>query len=254
MKIIRKILAAAVIMFCSVGVHAQSIGDILGNLGSGSKSGGVGDILSGVIEGVFTKSNLTLADLVGEYQAEGPAVTFKSDNFLQKAGGLAGAAKIESELKPYYDQYGLNNMTLTVDENANFTMKIKALSLKGNITRNDADGTFEFHFKVVGISLGSFTAYIEKSGRNLRLMFDATKLKNFVSTVAKFTGNSMAKAMGSILDSYEGACIGFKMVSTSTAPEQTNPSGTGTEGGNQQNSVSKGLDTLKDILNSNKNK
>ena len=237
-------MVVAMIVATTIGANAQGIGDILGGLGgnSGSSKSGVGDILSGVIEGVFTKTNLTLADLVGEYQAQGPAVTFKSDNFLQKAGGIAGAATIESKLKPYYEQYGLNNMTLIVDQDANFTMKVKSLSLKGTISPQDSEGAFTFNFSVLGINLGGFKAYIEKSGRNLNLMFDATKLKSFISTVAKLTGNSMASALSSILDSYDGACIGWKMVSTSQ-PEN-----------NSGSASSSGLGTLKDILTGGGNK
>lgn len=209
-------------MMSTIAMQAQDLGNILGN----------------IVEGVFTKSNLTVEDLVGEYTATGPAVTFKSENFLQKAGGIAGAAAIESKLQPYYQQYGLNNMTLTVDKDANFTMKIKMLSLKGTIIRNDSEGAFDFNFNVMGIQLGKFTAYIEKSGSNLKLMFDATKLKSFISTVAKLTGNSMAKTLGTILDSYEGACIGWKMVSTAEPSESSAGS-----------AVSSGLGALKDILN-----
>lgn len=236
MKILKLFMVGVIAMASTFSMQSQSLSDILGGLGnknSGS-NGSVGDIVGSVIEGVFTKTNLTLADLIGEYQSQGPAVTFKSENFLQKAGGIAGAAAIESKLKPYYEQYGLNSMVLTIDEDANFTMKIKSLSLKGTITKNDEEGTFDFNFNVMGISLGKFTAYIEKSGSNLKLMFDATKLKSFISAVAKFTGNSMAKALGSILDSYDGACIGWKMVSTSTQ--------------DSSGAISSGLNSLKDIL------
>lgn len=245
MKIFKNLMVGAMIIASTLSMNAQGLSDILGSIGgksSNSGSGGVGDILSGVIEGVFTKTNLSLQDLTGEYKAEGPAVTFKSDNFLQKAGGIAGAAAIESKLKPYYEQYGLNNMTLTVDTAANFTMKIKSLSLKGTISPQDSDGAFTFNFNVMGIKLGGFKAYIEKSGNNLNLMFDASKLKSFISTVASLTGNSMAKALGSILDSYDGACIGWKMVNTAPA---NNSAGS---------AISSGLGTLKDILTGGGNK
>ena len=237
MKVFRMLIAGVIIMASGMSMNAQSLSDILVNLGG---NGNGGNILSSVIEGVFTKSNLTLQDLVGEYKSQGPAVTFKSENLLQKAGGIAGAATIESKLNPYYEQYGLNNMTLTVDEDANFTMKIKSISLKGTITKNDSDGTFDFNFNIAGIKLGKFTAYIEKSGSTLKLMFDATKLKDFISTVAKFTGNSMASTVSSLLDSYDGACIGWKMVSMSSNTSSGSSSSSGA------------LDALKDILNKNK--
>lgn len=239
MKFIKMIMVGALISASTFIANAQSIGDILGSLGGNNNgsSSTTGSVLTGIIEGVFTKTNLSLSDLVGEYKAQGPAVTFKSDNFLQQAGGIAGAAAIETKLKPYYEQYGLNNMTLDVDTAANFVMKIKSLSLKGNITKNDSEGTFDFNFNVMGMKVGSFTAYIEKSGSNLNLMFDATKLKSFISIVAKFTGNSMATTLGNILDSYDGACIGWKMVCTSAPASST------------QSAISSGINSLKDILN-----
>lgn len=235
MKIFKTLMVGVLVSASTIVVNAQSLSDILGGLGGNNN---VGSVLGSVIEGVFTKSNLSIQDLVGEYASQGPAVTFKSENLLQKAGGIAGAATIESKLQPYYEKYGLNNMTLVIDQDANFTMKIKSLSLKGTITKNDSEGTFDFNFNVAGIKLGKFTAYIEKSGSNLKLMFDASKLKDIISTVAKFTGNTMASALASILDSYDGACIGFKMVSTS----QNNA------GSNTNSTISNGLNTLKDIL------
>ena len=248
MKILKTFMVGAMILASAISVNAQSLGDLLGGL-TGNSSGS-GNVLTNIIEGVFTKSNLSLSDLVGEYQAQGPAVTFKSDNLLQKAGGIAGAATIESKLNPYYQQYGLNNMTLTVDNDANFTMKVKMLTLKGTITKNEGEGTFDFNFNVAGIKLGKFTAYIEKSGKNLNLMFDASKLKDIVSAIAKFTGNTMASAMASILDSYDGACIGWKMVSTSTSGTSNSSSESNSGSSNNSNSsISSGLDALKGILN-----
>ena len=244
MKILKLFLGGLVLTMTACGTstnsYAQGLSDILGNV---TNSNSTGNILSGIIEGVFTKSNLSLSDLVGEYQAQGAAVTFKSENLLQKAGGIAAASAIETKVNPYYDQYGLNSMTLTIDENANFVMKIKAISLKGTITKNESEGTFNFNFNVAGISLGKFTAYIEKSGKNLNLMFDATKLKSFISTIAKFTGNSMASTLGSLLDSYDGLCIGWKMVCTSSS-QSNGDSSVG-------NSITNGLNSLKGILKGN---
>lgn len=234
MRIFKHLLIVAFMVQTVSISNAQSVGDILSGIGGKSSAG---DILGSVIEGVFTKSDLSLSDLVGEYTSEGPAVTFKSENLLQKAGGLAGAAKLESELKPYYEKYGLTGMALTVDESANFKMKVKLVNLNGTITKNDSEGTFDFNFKVAGINIGKFTAYIQKSGSTLKVMFDATKLKDFISTIAKFTGNSMAKALGTILDSYEGACVGFRMVATSSVSDSSS-----------SNSTTRGLDNLKEIL------
>lgn len=254
MKILKMMMVGMVLILTACSTHAQSLSDILGNVTkNSSNSSSSGNILTSLLDGIFTKTNLSLADLVGEYQAQGAAVTFKSENFLQKAGGIAGAAAIESKINPYYEKYGLNNMVLTVDNDANFTMKIKAITLKGTISKNDNEGTFDFNFNVAGIKLGKFTAYVEKSGKNLNLMFDATKLKSFVSTVAKFTGNTMASTLGTILDSYDGACIGWKMVcisspNSNSITTDSNSKSDSNSNSNEGSSLSKGINALKDIL------
>lgn len=240
MRHLKSVALALLIVLTQQIANAQSLGDLLKGIGGS-------DVISNVIEGVFTKTDLTLADLVGEYQATGPAVTFKSENLLQKAGGIAGAASIESKLQPYYEKYGLTGMTLTIDESANYTMQIKSLKLSGTITKNESEGTFEFNFKVAGINLGKFKAYIEKSGSTLKLMFDATKLKSFISTVTKLTGNSIASTVSSVLESYDGACIGFKMTNISSSNNSTTNSST-----DSQNSSSSVLDALKGVLNKGK--
>lgn len=250
MKFFRHLFIAMAIVGSSLSGNAQGLGDLLKGLGG--NGGGIGDVLGNVLEGVFTKSDLTLQDLVGDYVSQGPAVTFKSENFLQKAGGIAGAASIESKLKPYYEKFGLTGMTLSIDNDANFSMKIKGLTLKGVISKND-DGTFAFNFKVTTINLGKFTAYIEKSGSNLKLMFDASKLMDIISAVAKFTGNSVASTLSSLLDSYDGACLGFKMVSTSSSSSSSiNSSNSANDNNNGSSSVSNGVNALKDLLNKGK--
>lgn len=195
---------------------AWSLKDTLGG-------GGVGETVSNLIQGVFSKSDLTVADIAGKWTSNGSAVSFTSDNFLQKAGGVAAAAAIETKLNPYYEQYGLNGAVMTINTDGTFTFKLKAVTLKGTATSNGG-GTFEFNFKAFGsISLGSMTTYVEKSGNHLDIMFDASKLKTLISGIARFSGNTLASTAASLLDSYEGMCVGFGMDKTgsSTSSEAT---------------------------------
>lgn len=251
MKKFKYFIASLLIGMASTGVSAQSLGDILGNLGAGN----AGDIIGNVIDGVFSSSNITVADIAGSYVSDGPAVTFKSENFLQKAGGIAGAATLESKLAPYYSQYGLTGLTLDIDKDSNFTMKVKGIKLSGTIIKNEGDGTFDFNLQALGMNVGKFTAYIEKSLGNLKVMFDADKLLQIISTVAKFTGNSVAGALGDLLGSYDGACIGFKMSKTSGADSSASDKSGSSAGtsSDSSSSSSSGVGTLLDILNKNKN-
>ncbi len=245
MKITKKIVSALLIVtglsLMSPSAGAQSITDLLGGLAGNN---GTGNTIVNALEGVFSKSDITVADIAGEWKTTGPAVTFKSDNLLKKAGGIAGAAALETKLAPYYEQYGLNGMTMTIDNDGNFTMNIKKMSLQGVMTPNKGEGTFDFSIKALGaIPLGSFTAYVTTTGKTTDIMFDATKMKQLMSAVAKFTGNSLAKAAGNILDSYEGACIGFKLSKTGNA------TGSGKQQDNNNSDSTKKSGGLQDLLN-----
>lgn len=209
---------------------------------SAGKSG-IGSTIGNMLQGIFTKTDIQVSDLIGEYESTGPAVAFKSDNFLKKAGGVAGAAALEAKLKPYYKQYGLIGMPFMVDKDGNFTFKVKRINIKGVLEKNDGDGTFAFNIMIAGMRLGSFTAYIEKSGKDLNLMFDATKLKELLTTIGNLTGTGMTKTLAKILESYDGACIGFDMKYTggSEANGTINPA-------DSAPSKSTGIDGLLDLL------
>ena len=247
-----KVSLVALALMAGATANAQGLSDILKALGGG---GDVSSTIGNLIEGVFSKSDITLEDLVGDYVSTGPAVTFKSDNFLQKAGGVAGAAALETKLQPYYEQYGLTGMTLVVNDDASYIMTVKGIKLSGTVTRNDGDGTFTFNLMAMGMKVGQFTAYVEKTGKNLNLMFDATKLKEIISTVGKFSGMTIAKTLGTILDSYDGACVGFKMENTGknvSSSQGNTPASTGSSTRQDSGNDGSALNSLKDLLNKKK--
>lgn len=241
-KILRKAIApamaVAIVAGCSVSASAWSIKDALGG-------SGLGETVGNVLEGVFTKSNLTLEDVTGEWITDGSAVSFKSDNLLQKAGGVAAAAAIETKINPYYEQLGLNNAVMTINSDGTFSLKAKLMTLQGTLTSNN-DGTFEFNFKALGkIPLGKMTAYVQKSGNHLDIMFDATKLKSLISGIAKISGISLAKTAASLLDSYDGLCVGFGMNKSGTS---VSSSGASQEDGSSSSKGNGAAGALFDLL------
>lgn len=212
---------------------------------------GLGGLIGNLVEGVFSKSDLTVADLVGSYQSEGPAVSFKSDNFLKKAGGVAAAAVVEEKLAPYYEQYGFNNARFEVASDSTFTLSMKMLSIGGTIT-GSGDGTFECQFTLFGrIPMGSATAYISKGPSTLSLMFDATKFKNMLQTLSKYVNMKSLKAVSEILGAYDGLCVGFRMKPEGNASNSHVDKGhkTGNGSSDSGGNAKTGLDALKDILN-----
>lgn len=233
MKYISYIIMSLSLLFSANLTKAQDIGELLGGLLNSNKSSqssngknNAGGIIGNLLEGVFSSSDLTVNDIMGEWTSNGPAVCFQSDNFLKKAGGVAAASMIESKLAPYYQQYGLDGATVTINRDATFSIKLKRLTLKGTVAQVQGEkGVFEFTFTALGaVKLGSFKAYVQKSFNTMSLMFDATKLKTLASAVTRISGIKLAQTVVGLLDSYEGLCVGFRMERTDDAPSGSSDS------------------------------
>ena len=140
-KVTKRVLVAILTIIGINTTNAQSLSDLF--------SGDLGGTLGNIIEGVFTSSNIDIADLEGEWTITGPAVSFKSDDFLKNAGGLAAASMIETKIEPYYTKYGLTGAKLVIDTEGNYSLQIKnKYNISGTITRSEgaAQGTFDFNF------------------------------------------------------------------------------------------------------------
>lgn len=167
--------------------------------------------LKGAVEGMIAKSDLTAADLVGDYKYSAPAVSLQSDNALQKLGGSAATGVIVDKLAPYYQKAGLTSMTATFREDGTCEFKEKKATVTGTYERNES-GDFTFNFKAVKkIPLGKMNAHVEKIGKKLTLTFDASKLIKLVNAVASVSGQSSLQAAAKMLNSYDGLYAGFEL-------------------------------------------
>lgn len=217
MKLLKKIALILAVMACSANMtNAQSLSDILSKLGgsgsstSSSSQSSTSSTIGNLLEGIFSSSNITVADLTGNWTTKGPAVCFQGDNFLKKAGGVAAASALETKLQPYYTKYGLTGASLVINKDATFTLTIKKLKMSGTITEGSEKGVFVFNFKVVNkINIGKVNTYVQKTSKTMDVMFDATKLISIVNAVAKVSGISAAKTLSTLLNSYDGLCVGF---------------------------------------------
>ena len=167
--------------------------------------------LKGAVEGMIAKSDLTAADLVGDYKYSAPAVSLQSDNALQKLGGSAATGVIVDKLAPYYQKAGLTSMTATFREDGTCEFKVKKATVTGTYERNES-GDFTFNFKAAKkIPLGKMNAHVEKIGKKLTLTFDASKLIKLVNAVASVSGQSSLQAAAKMLNSYDGLYAGFEL-------------------------------------------
>lgn len=190
-------------------LSGASKSDTASTSSTSSKLGALGSMLGGLI----ASDNLSTSDLVGTWKYASPAVSFKSDNFLQKAGGAAAAVAVENKLEPYYSKIGFTALVLTVEADSTFTMKFKRATLTGSISREGDN--FIFNIKIGNkISLGKMTAYITKTGSSIDLTFDVTKLVAIMQKVASISGNTTISTVSELLNSYDGICAGYTLNKT----------------------------------------
>lgn len=210
MKFTRHIIVALSLLCATSAFATGDLKDLLNSVTSSGDSNPLGAI-GNVISNLTASSNFELKDLEGTWVYESPAVTFKSDNALQKIGGSAAASTIEGKLEPYYKKAGITALKLTVDADFNFTMQLKKGALNGTLSK-DEDGNLHFKFNALGkIQLASVSAYATKSGNTLNLTFDVSKLITIVKTVSSVSGISSLNTISSLLSSYDGIYAGFKL-------------------------------------------
>ncbi|MCH5326619.1 MAG: DUF4923 family protein [Duncaniella sp.] len=221
MKKILFLLSLSLLLVSAPNANAQSARDVLGGLlggGSSSSQGdgsgsSLGDIIGGVAGalGIGNKS-VTVESMQGTWNYKAPAVDFKSDNLLLKAGGAAASSQVESKLATYYNMAGLNTLVLTVNPDSTFTMQARKVTVKGSIETNAEEGTTVFHFQALGkVNIGSMQAYIKLNGKNMELTFDVTKLMTLLERVGSLTNNSTIKAATTLLNQYDGMTAGFEL-------------------------------------------
>lgn len=209
----------------SQGSAAGGLGGLLQGLGgalgggqdtstdSGSASGLLSG-LSGLINGLTSTDRLTVGDLVGEWKYSQPAVSFQSDNLLQKAGGAAASGVINSKIAPYYEKVGMNNLEVTFAADSTFVFKLPKISATGtySVAPEGSTGNFVFSFKALGkIPVGNMNAQVEKQLNSMTITFDASKLIKLVDAVANITGQSTLKTVSQLLNSYDGLNCGFEL-------------------------------------------
>lgn len=172
------------------------------------------DLIGGLINKATSSNNFTIEDLKGTWIYESPAVSFESDNVLKSIGGAGAATAIEEKLKPYYQKLGFTKTTLTVDEDHSFSLKLGLLILKGTVEKDENGEGLVFSFNAIGNkTLGKVKAKATKSVNLLNLTFDATRLIQILTTISSKLNIKSLNTLSTLLNSYEGIYIGFKMKS-----------------------------------------
>ena len=210
-KSVMKFLSACIIASSTfVSASSFDIKDLLNQAGQALENGSVTDI----IEGVLSTSDLEVKDLAGVWTSTGSAVAFQSEALLSQAGGVAMASTLESKINPYFTKYGIVGSVITIQTDGSFSMSLKKTTLKGKIVKGE-NNKFILSFEAFGKNnLGNVNLYNQKTSTSMDLMFDASKLKTILSSIASLSKKGLGNSLNTFLNSYNGICIGFKMSKT----------------------------------------
>lgn len=218
---------------------------------TGSTSSTLGFTIGNLLQGVFSSSDIDVDDMVGSWIVDGSAVAFKSQDLLTKAGGAAVAAKLQTDLDPYYERYGLTGAELTIDSEGNCKIQMKRGAISGVISKQ-SNGDFLFSLTLFGKkTASSVPLYVRKTSTTMDMMFDVAKLKEVMKLAARLSGMQIATTLTDLLDKYEGVYIGFGMHSNGSSSGNVNTDNSNSQQSGQQNT---GLGTLINILSGKQNK
>lgn len=208
-------LILSVVLIASAGANAQtSLGDILNKVKTSVASkdestvGGNGGLIS-ALTGVFSKDKVATKDkIIGTWIYEEPAVVFKSDNMLKKAGGKVVSSLIEKKLQASLEKYGFKKgiVSIAFDKNGNFVQKIQGKSLKGTYTIDGKNIVLKYAGKV-----SQFVGTTQIDGGRLLIVMDASKLLKYVNALGQYANNSKLKAATSLLGSMDGMECGLML-------------------------------------------
>ncbi len=203
-------LLSAATMFTGCGMSgtgAQATQKPASANASASNAGGLMSMLGSVLG---LNSSLKQADLLGTWTYASPECLFESENLLKKAGGEVAAAQVEKKLEEQFTKIGIKAgvSKYTFAEDGSYQMTIGSRTISGTYTFDEKAQTVTMS---AALGLFSSTALVEKSGNSLSLLYDADKLLSVVSSLGALSGNKTVSGLSSLLGSYDGMKIGFKM-------------------------------------------
>lgn len=195
---------AAAVMLLS-GCNTGSLGSTTSALG-GILNGGT---VTNVLTSVLGLDNITQAQLVGTWTYLQPGCAFTSQDLLSKAGGEVAATKIKEKLASTYTSLGISssNTQATFTQDGKCTIKLAGKTISGTYTYDEST-----HKVTIKGTLLTLNCYAKRSnGNGIALLFEASKLLNYMQVLSALSGNTSLQVLGELSKNYDGLRIGFDM-------------------------------------------
>ena len=166
-------------------------------------------LIGGLLSGLIGQSSAISQDkLVGTWNYSEPDCVFESENFLAKAGGEVAATKVEAKLVDAYSKVGVKKgaCSFTFNADGTYTAVIGGRSINGNYTVNSQNNTVSMTY-LAGVK--TVQPKVVLSGNTLSILYPSDKLLTMVSALSALS--SQASTLKSIVGSYDGMYLGFKL-------------------------------------------
>lgn len=184
--------------FCCMGTQAQGLKDLLNGI-------------SNVAEQITGKST-TVESITGTWTYDSPQMKLESDNVLAKLGSAAANAKVSDKLGSVYKKVGLDKISITFNADSTYTSTINGRETAGTYSLDTKNKTLTMKTRL-GLSLKT---HVNVSGDNMTLLFESEKLMDGLKAVTNMAAqvNSTASTVNSLIKSYDGISLGFKLKKT----------------------------------------
>ena len=181
-------IVSALLFILPEKTEAQSLKDIL-------KS----ETAQKVIDAVKEATALKFEDLQGTWQYKGAACQFKSEELLQKAGGIALA----------YEKAGIRtgNFSYTFNHDSTFTCQIGKKELKGTYAYDSSNQILTLSY------FGLLNTEVQLSGKKdgMTFLFNADRLLKLVTLLSGYSKSSTLSAVNKVAQQYDGMMLGFDL-------------------------------------------
>ena len=190
-----QMLVATLLLATSANLQAQSLKDLL-NKGNIEKA----------VNAVTGKNT---ASMTGTWTFTGSALTFESDNLLQKAGGSLAATAVEKKLDGFLGKVGIEpgEMSFNFNTDSTFQTQIKGKTLKGTY-RYDADT------KKVNLQFSKLlrlNTTVNCTSEQMELLFPSDRLLDLITFLTSKSNNATLQSINSLAESYDGMMLGFTL-------------------------------------------
>lgn len=201
---LRMFLSVALFGLFSMSASAQSFGDLLKKVTSGTSALSTA---KDYVVSLLGTDKVTAADLSGTWSYSEPAVVFESENVVSKLGGAALAQSTEKQLASLLEKIGLEagKIQLTFNEDGSYVCTMNGRDIKG--TYEVADTTLTLK----KLNFTTLKSNVKKTGNTLQLSVDADKLLTLISSITSIVPqDGLLSTVTGLINNFDGMKIGVK--------------------------------------------